>query len=124
MDAETEPELLLWALRGGGGNFGIVTRLKYRLDPVDTVVGGVLVLPATREVITGFVAEAEAAPDELAHDRHRDARRRSPSCPRSCTAASWWWRRWCYAGDVEAGAAPPSRPSARWPSRSPTSCGR
>src|SRR5690242_19267026 len=37
VDAHTEPDLF-WALRGGGGNFGVVTRLKYRLRAVDTVL--------------------------------------------------------------------------------------
>ncbi|MBK8021744.1 MAG: FAD-binding oxidoreductase [Chloroflexi bacterium] len=63
-DAETHPDLF-WAIRGGGGNFGVVTRFKFRLYPVDTVVGGMLILPAEPDVIAAFAAEAERAPDEL-----------------------------------------------------------
>jgi FAD binding domain len=64
IDADNHPDLF-WAIRGGGGNFGVVTRLKFRLHEVDRVVGGMLMLPATPDVVRSFVAQAEAAPDEL-----------------------------------------------------------
>ena len=64
VDAESHPDLF-WAIRGGGGNFGVATRFKYRLQKLSTVVGGILILPATAESITSFVELAEAAPDEL-----------------------------------------------------------
>jgi len=63
-DAETHPDLF-WAIRGGGGNFGVATRLQFRLHELDSIVGGMLFLPATPAVIESFVAEAAAAPEGL-----------------------------------------------------------
>jgi FAD binding domain/Berberine and berberine like len=62
-----ENEELFWAIRGGGGNFGVVTSLEYRLHPVDLVLAGVLSYPLdlAPRVLRFYDDFAKAAPDEL-----------------------------------------------------------
>ena len=65
-DATHEPELF-WALRGGGGNFGVVTSMRVRLHPVDQLFGGLIVFPWAQAaaVFRGLGEVLSAAPDEL-----------------------------------------------------------
>jgi FAD/FMN-containing dehydrogenase len=65
VDATNEPELF-WALRGGGGNFGVVTSFEYQLHPVDTVLGGLVVygLDQARDVLRFYRDFCPTLPDE------------------------------------------------------------
>jgi FAD/FMN-containing dehydrogenase len=66
--SETENSDLFWALRGGGGNFGVVTSFEYRLHPVGpTIVGGLVVHPLARaaEVLAFYNEFLRGAPDAL-----------------------------------------------------------
>jgi FAD/FMN-containing dehydrogenase len=60
-------EELLWGLRGGGGNFGVATRLDFRLHPLERVVGGLLVYRGSgvRDGLLAFRDLVAGAPREL-----------------------------------------------------------
>jgi len=66
----TENADLFWGVRGGGGNFGVVTSFEYRLHPVGPVVGGFVFYPfaIAREVLQRYRELTQTAPDELAAD--------------------------------------------------------
>lgn len=102
VDAENFPDLF-WAIRGGGGNFGVATRFHFRLHPLDKILGGMIVLPATPEVIAGFVAEADAAPEELSTIANIMPAPPLPFLPAEEHGKLIVMATMAYAGDIKAG---------------------
>ncbi len=58
---------LFWGIRGGAGNFGVVTSMKFQLHPVDTILGGMIIHPQdkSREVLQFYREFMKTAPEEL-----------------------------------------------------------
>jgi FAD/FMN-containing dehydrogenase len=65
--SETDHADLFWALRGGGGNFGVVTTFEYRLHPVAEIYGGPIAYPVDRadDVLRRYREYIAEAPEEL-----------------------------------------------------------
>ena len=102
VDPESHPDLF-WAIRGGGGNFGVATRFRYRLHELGTVVGGMLMLPATPDVVASFIALAEAAPEELSTIANVMTAPPMPMVPEEHQGRIVVMALMCYAGEPEAG---------------------
>ena len=101
-DADTNPDLF-WAIRGGGGNFGVATRFQYRLNDLPGIVGGMLFLPATAEIVERYMDLAGSAPEELSSIANV-----MPCPPMPFVDAQWHGKLvifglLCWAGDQDSG---------------------
>jgi FAD/FMN-containing dehydrogenase len=102
VDDEHHPDLF-WAIRGGGGNFGVATRFRFRLHELSSIVGGMLLLPGSPEVIEGLAAVAAAAPEELSLIANVMVAPPMPFLPASAHGQLVVMALLAYAGDAEAG---------------------
>ena len=102
VDEQTHPDLF-WAIRGGGGNFGVATRFQFRLQEVSTIVGGLLMLPASAELVAEFIALADAAPEELSTIANVMPAPPMPFVPAEQHGRLVVLALLAYAGDTEAG---------------------
>lgn len=102
VDANNHPDLF-WAIRGGGGNFGVATRFQFRLHQIGQIVGGMLFLPATPDNVRQFLELAEAAPEELSTIANVMTAPPMPFIPEEHHGKLIIMAFMVYAGDVEAG---------------------
>ena len=103
--ADEEPDLF-WGLRGGGGNFGVVTRFDFRLHPVRNVLAGMVLHPAARarEVLREFRAQCAGAPDELTLLFAFTLAPPAPFVPPALVGAPMAAVLACWCGDLARGA--------------------
>ena len=102
VDDNNHPDLF-WAIRGGGGNFGVATRFKFQLHEVDKVLGGMLFLPATPDTIASFLREADSAPNELSAILNIMPAPPMPFLSEDVHGKMIMMAMMVYAGDVEEG---------------------
>jgi FAD/FMN-containing dehydrogenase len=105
--ADENPDLF-WGLRGGGGNFGVVTSFEYQLHEVGpTVLSGLVFYPAedAEQVMRGYLAACAAAPDELTTLVNMTTAPPVPFLPESVHGKPVIAVGGCWSGDLDAGDA-------------------
>ena len=103
--SETENSGLLWGLRGGGGNFGVVARFEFALHPVSTILGGLMLFPLDRgkQVLRAFRGWASDAPDEATMLAAIMTAPPEPFVPPDLTGRKAVAIVGCWCGDLDAG---------------------
>ena len=101
----TENADLFWGLRGGGGNFGVVTGMEIQLYPVTTIYGGNLFYPIhkAKEVYSHYRRWIATAPDQLTSSVVLMNFPPFPSVPELLRGQSFVIVRGCYLGPAELG---------------------
>ncbi|HET8631248.1 MAG TPA: FAD-dependent oxidoreductase [Thermomicrobiales bacterium] len=124
---------LFWGVRGGGGNFGVVTAFQYRLHPVGPIVlGGPILhtLDRAGAALRAYRDFMAGAPDELTAFAVFTTVPAGPPFPRTCTAGGSWRSTSATPGRSKraSGSSPrcasTARPRSTSSARSPTSCAR
>lgn len=103
----TEHPELLWGLRGGGGNFGVVAKFVFALHPVSTVLGGLMLFPLDRgkPVLTAFRHWAADLPDEASMLAAIITAPPEPFVPQELIGQKVVAILGCWCGDLDAGTA-------------------
>ncbi len=106
VNASTHPDLF-WGLRGGGGNFGIVTALECALYPVKEIFAGQVVYPIEqgKGVLNAYLQWAETVPDELTSALGITHFPTSPDLPPTLRGTSAMIIMACYNGEAAEGEA-------------------
>jgi len=101
-DATENPDLF-WALRGGGGNFGVVTALEFRAHPVHTVIGGPMIWPLEMapEVLRFYLDETADAPDDVFGFFATMTVPPGPPFPETLHLTKGCAVVWCFTGNAE-----------------------
>jgi FAD/FMN-containing dehydrogenase len=107
---------LLWAVRGGGGKFGVATSFTFRLHPVDTVVAGPMFWPVeiASEMLARFQEFVIGAPEDISGFFTFQKITPSPLIPQSLHLRSVCGVMWTYTGPPEE-LEPILKPVRRWP---------
>jgi hypothetical protein len=101
-NASTNPDLF-WAIRGGGGNFGVVTSFVFRLHALSTVYGGPMLweLGEAEDVLKWYQDIVKSAPDDLNGFFAYLSVPPGPPFPEHLHAKKMCGVVWCYSGDLQ-----------------------